>query len=103
MPPKLNDGGFVPYEQLFFSDGRPVTIGTAELPPEPGWEPPDFGLHRFSVDVWIPFSQTKRLVKTLAAAVNRKNRAIRTEKRQREKERRRKVKEDKSHEKGVDY
>ena len=93
MPPKLNDGGFVPYEQLFFSDGRPVTIGTAELPPEPGWEPLDFGLHRFSVDIPLSLVQKKRLIKAVHAAVNRQKRAVRTAKRQREKERRRRVKE----------
>lgn len=93
MPPKLNDGGFVPYEQLFFSDERPVTIGTAELPPEPGWEPPDFGLHGFSVDIPLSLAQTKRLIKAFNAAVNRQKRAIRKAKRQREKERRRRVKE----------
>lgn len=91
MPPKLNDGGFVPYE-LFFPDGRPVTIGTAQLPPEPGWEPPDFGLHEFSVDVPLPLAETKRLIKFFHAAVNRQKRAVRTAKRQREKERRRRLK-----------
>lgn len=39
VPPKLNDGGFVPYK-FFDQDGRPVTIKTVELPPEPGYEPP---------------------------------------------------------------
>jgi hypothetical protein len=92
MPPKLNDGGFVPYE-LLFADGRPVTIGTAELPPEPGWEPPDFGLHGFSVDVPLSLAQTKRLIKGFHAALNRQKRAVRTAKRQREKERRRMLKE----------
>lgn len=91
MPPKMNDGGFVPYE-LFFADGRPVTIGTAELPPEPGWEPPDFGLHGFSVDVPLSLAQTKRLIKRVHAALNRQKRAVRTAKRQREKERRRRLK-----------
>lgn len=99
MPPKLNDGGFVPYE-LVFPDGRPVTIGTAELPPELGWEPPDFGLHGFCEDVFcedvtLSRAQTKRLIKAVNAAVNRHKRAIRTAKRRREKERRRRVKEEK--------
>lgn len=94
MPPKLNDGGFVPYE-LFFPDGRPVTIGTAELPPEPGWEPPDFGLHGFCVDVTLSWAQAKRLIKAVNAGVNRHNRAIRTAKRRCEKERRRMMKEKK--------
>lgn len=83
----------MPYE-LFFADGRPVTIGTVELPPEPGWEPPDFGLHGFIVDVPLSRAQTKRLIKAFHAAVNRHNRAIRTAKRQLEKERRRMVKEE---------
>ena len=102
MPPKLNDGGFVPYE-LLYTDGRPVTIGPAKLPPEPGWEPPDFGLHGFSVDVPLSLAQTKRLIKRVHADLNRLKRAVRTAKRQREKERRRKVKEDKAHGNGVDY
>jgi len=102
MQPKLNDGGFVPYE-LLFADGRPVTIGSAELPPEPGWEPPDFGLHGFSVDVPLSLAQTKRLIKAINTAVNRQKRAFRTTKRQREKERRRRVKEEKAHDNGVDY
>lgn len=89
MPPKLNDGGFVPYE-LFFPDGRPVTIESVELPPEPGWEPPDFGLHEnnFSVNVWMPHAEWKRIIKGLNAAANRMNRIARTVKRKREKERR---------------
>jgi hypothetical protein len=94
MPPKLNDGGFVPYE-LLFADGRPVTIGTAELPPEPGWEPPDFGLHGYSADVPLSRAQTKRLIKAFNAAVNGHNRTIRYAKRRREKERRRMMKEEK--------
>ena len=94
MPPKLNDGGLVPYE-LLFADGRPVTIGTEELPSELGCEPPDFGLHGFSVDVPLSLAQTKRLIKRVHAALNRQKRAVRTAKRQREKERRRMLKEEK--------
>lgn len=94
MPPKLNDGGLVPYE-LFFPDGRPVTIGTAELPPKQGGETPDFGLHEFSVDIPLSLAETKRIIKFFHAAVNRQKRAVRTAKRRREKERRRRVKENK--------
>ena len=97
MPPKLIDGEWIfpGGERLLYEDGSPVIITDAELPPEPGWEPPDFGLHGFSVDVPLSRAQTKRLIKCLHAAMNRNLRAIRTAKRQRETERRRRVKEEK--------
>ena len=95
MPPKLENGNWIlPHGgRLLFEDGSPVVITEAELPPEPGWEPPDFGLHGFSVDIPLSLAQTKRLIKAVHAAMNRQKRAIRTAKRQREKERRRRVKE----------
>lgn len=97
MPPKTADGRFMQYD-LYFEDGSHATIGTVELPPEPGWEPPDFGLHNdFSVEVFMPRPRWKRIVKGLNAAVNRMNRIARTVKRKREKERRKKLKEDSSH------
>ena len=97
MPPKLNDGRWIVPDggRLFFGDGSPVVITEAELPQEPEREPLDFGLHGFSVDVPLSRAQTKRIIKAVAAAVNRQKRAIRTAKRRHEKERRRMLKEEK--------
>lgn len=95
MPPKLIDGNWIlPHGgRLIFEDGSPVVITEAEIPPEPGWEPPHFGLHEFSVDIPLSLAETKRIIKFFHAAVNRQKRAVRTAKRQREKERRRRLKE----------
>lgn len=97
MPPKLIDGEWIfpGGERLLYEDGSPVIITEAELPPEPGWEPPDFGLHEmsFSAEVFMPRALWKRMVKSLRKAENRMKRIVRTLKRRREKERRRRVKE----------
>ena len=96
MPPKMNDGDWIlpGGGGLFFADGSPVVITEAELPPEPGWEPPDFGLRNMTFTGYIEMShaQMRRIHKMLHAAVNRHKRAVRTAMRQREKERRRRLK-----------
>lgn len=80
--------------RLIFEDGSPVVITETQLPPEPGWEPPDFGLHDmvFRGEVFMPRARWKSIVKALSAAANRMNRIARTAKRQREKERRKALK-----------
>ena len=104
MPPKLNDGGFVPFcEALFFTTESGQTIrldGVHEItevtdgPVKYGFDPIDIGQHgQFTLEIGISNAQGRRIRKAVHAAVNRQNRAIRTEKRQREKERRRMLKE----------
>ena len=97
MPPKRIDGNWIlPHGgRLVFADGSPVVITEAKLPPEPGGEPPDFGLHEmsFSAECFMPRAQWKRMVKSLRKADNRMERIVRTLKRRREKERRRRLKE----------
>jgi len=96
MPPKLNGGDWIlPHGgRLFFEDGLPVVITEAELPPEPGGEPLDFGLRNMTFTGYMEMScaQVRRICKMLHALANRKRRAARTAIRQREKERRRRLK-----------
>ena len=97
MPPKLENGNWIlPHGgRLIFEDGSPVEIRDVELPPEPGYEPPDFGLHElsFSAECFMPRALWKRMVKSFHKADNRMERIVRTIKRRREKERRRRLKE----------
>ena len=97
MPPKMKDGDWILLGGggLFFEDGSPVVITEAELPPEPGWEPPDIISHEmsFSAECYMPRAKWKQMVKSLNKAANSMRRIARTFKRRREKERRRRVKE----------
>ena len=96
MPPKLENGNWIlPHGgRLIFEDGSPVVIVEAELPPEPGGELPDFGLHEMSFEgeMRVSHRYSKSLIKAIHLAENRQKRTVRTAKRQREKERRQRVK-----------
>lgn len=81
---------------LFFEDGSPAEIRDVDISPEPGYEPPDFGLRNMTFTGYIEasYAQMRRIRKMLHALANRKRRAVRTAKRRREKERRRMMKEE---------
>lgn len=90
MPPWLANGGFVPYE-LFDDNGRPITVKALELPPEPGYEPPKFEQYILTGKAFLSIADYKRIKRALKAGTNRMNRIVRTIKRRREKERRRRL------------
>lgn len=90
MPPWLVNGGFVPYE-LFDDNGRLITVKDIELPPEPGYEPPKFEQYSMTGKAFLSIADYKRMTRGLKAATNQMSRIVRTIKRRREKERRRRL------------
>lgn len=92
MPLELANGGFVPYE-LFDDNGRPIIVKDIKLPPEPGYEPPKFEQYSLTGKAFLSIADYKRMTRGLKAATNRMSRIVRTIKRRREKERRRRIKD----------
>ena len=87
----LDNGGLVPYE--FFDDnGKPITIKTIELSPETGYQPPKFEQYSLTGKAFLSKAAYKRMTRAMKAAINHMNRILRTIKRRREKDRRRRLK-----------
>ncbi len=101
MPPNLNDGGLVLFRsesgQTFRLDEIKEMTSDDIVHPEYDFDPIDLCPREMTLTahIFATQAQIRRFAKALHAVLNRQKRAVRTAKRQREKERRRMMKEEK--------